>query len=588
MASNVELSRMFYRMAEVMQLTGENAFKSIAFQKVARALEDLDYDVVEAARAGELAEIPGVGASSRRIIEQYAKDGKSDDYERLIALVPLGVLEMIKIPGLGPKTAAQLWTVLKLESVQELELAIKEGRIAGIKGLGEKKVAGILAGIELLKTGMKRRGYMVVLPIVTRFVDYLKQDVRVGGVQPAGSFRRRRETVGDLDIVCWVHNPEDAKAIIERFTSHPTNEKTLVAGGTKASILVAGGLQVDLRIVPKTSFGAAIQYFTGSKEHNVKLRGLALDRGMTLNEWGLYRLDEHEKAVKKTGEPPAVKSVAGENEASVYQALGLPMIPPELREDRGEIEAALLNRLPALIDVGDIRGDLHCHTSASDGNATIEQMALAAKALGYAYIAITDHSQSSVIANGLSEERLRAHIAAIRRTVVPGITILAGSEVDILPDGRLDYDAALLAELDIVIASPHASLKQDADKANDRMLRAIETRYVNIIGHPTGRMINRREGLPLDMGKIVAAAAKSGTALEINAGWPRWDLCDTDARRAADAGVKISINSDSHSTNELPTIEMGIWVGRRAWLTPQHVINCLSLQDLRLWLNKKR
>lgn len=588
MSANVELSRMFNRMAEVMQLTGENAFKSIAFQKVARALEELDFDVVEAARAGELPPIAGVGASSRRIIEQYAKDGRSDDYERLIAIVPVGVLEMVRIPGLGPKTAAQLWKALKIESVQELELAINEGRLEGIKGIGEKKIAGMLEGIKLLKTGLKRRGHMDVLPIVSRFVEYLKKDARVGEVQPAGSFRRRRETVGDLDLICWPHKPADAGAIIELFTSHPSVEKVIVAGVTKASILTSGGLQVDLRLVPRSSFGAAIQYFTGSKEHNVKLRGMALDRGLTLNEWGLYRLEELEKAPKTTGEAPAIKSIAGEDESGVYKALGMPCIPAEMREDRGEIEAAVTNKLPKLIDACDIRGDLHMHTTASDGNASIEQMALAAKALGYEYIAITDHSQSSLIANGLSDERLRAHIAAIRRTDVPGITILAGSEVDILPDGQLDYDPGLLRELDIVIASPHASLKQEPEKANERMLRAVESRYVNVIGHPTGRLINQREGLPLDMNKLVAAAAKSGTALEINAGWPRWDLCDSDARRAAEAGAMIAIDTDSHSTREFEAMQMGIWVARRAWLTPKHVINCWPLKDLRAFLARKR
>ncbi len=579
---------MFSRMAEVMQLIGENAFKAIAFQKVARKLEELDYDVIEAARAGELPEIEGVGASSRKIIEQYARDGKSDDYEEVVAKVPVGVLELMRIPGMGPKTAALLWKQLKIESVQELELAIGEGKLKGIKGLGEKKIASMLDGIRLLKGGLERRGYMEVRPIVGRFIEYLKKDSRVGDVQPAGSFRRKRETVGDLDLICWTHDPADAGEIIELFTSHPTVEKVIAAGGTKGSILVSGGLQVDLRIVPRSSFGAAIQYFTGSKEHNVKLRGLALSRGMTLNEWGLYRLDEYDKAAKKSGEAPAIASVAGDNEEDVYRALGLTYVPPELREDRGEVEATLTGKLPRLVDVCDIRGDLHCHTVASDGNATIEQMALAAKALGYEYIAITDHSKSSVIANGLNEQRLREHIAAIRKVSVPGITILAGSEVDILPDGRLDYDPQLLAELDIVIASPHVSLKQDSHKATDRILRAIESRYVNVIGHPTGRLINQREGLPLDMAKVIAAAAKTGTALEINAGWPRWDLCDTDARRAADAGALISINTDAHSTHEYEGMQMGLWVARRAWLTPAQVINCFPLADLKEFLARKR
>jgi len=387
-----------------------------------------------------------------------------------------------------------------------------------------------------------------------------------------------------------VHSSEDAQAVIESFCTQNGVEKVNASGRTKGSILVDKGFQIDLRILPKENFGAALLYFTGSKEHNVKLRGLAQEQGMTLNEWGLYRVDQYNKAEKKPGEPPTIKPVAGGDEKSVYSALKLGYIEPELREDRGEIEAGIAQRLPRLVTREDIRGELHCHTTASDGRASIEQMAEAAKAMGYEYIAITDHSVSSVIANGLAPERLKAHIAAIRKAQdrVKGIHILAGSEVDILIDGSLDYEDALLAELDVVIASPHVSLKQDTAKATDRLLRAIESRYVHIIGHPTGRMINQREGLPLDMPKVIAAAAQAKTALEINAGWPRWDLNDLNARAAANAGVMISINTDAHAIESLGDIVMGLWVARRAWLTPTQIVNCMTYKQLMAWLKVKR
>lgn len=590
MSTNAQLAQMFNDMAAVLQLTGENAFKAIAFQRVARILDALDYDVAEKAQLGQLPEIEGIGASSRRVIEQYANHGISDDYNQLVQAIPPGLLDMLKIPGLGPKTIALLWKERKIESVQELELAIREKKLDGIKGLGEKKLASMADGIRLLRAGLERRGLMEVQHIITALADYLRADSRIEQLEVAGSYRRRRETVGDADLICSVKNYSDAPAIVQRFTSFPGCEKVLASGGTKGSLLVHGGFQVDLHVVPHESFGAALQYFTGSKEHNVKLRGLAQEQGLTLNEWGLYRLADLEASTRKTGEAPGIASLAGQTEASIYQFLHLPFIEPELREDRGEIDAARAGKLPRLVTLADIKGDLHCHTTASDGRHSILEMARAAKSLGYQYLAITDHSSSSVIANGLSPERLKAHIAEIRKAQakLSGITFLAGSEVDIHPDGSLDYEPALLAELDLVIASPHASLKQEPKKAMDRMLRAIDTKYVNIIGHPTGRMINQREGLPLDMPKLIARAATSGTALEINAGWPRWDLNDLQSRSAIQNGALLSVNTDAHATQSFTDMEMGLWVARRAWAEPRHIINCLTLADLKDFLARKR
>ncbi len=402
--------------------------------------------------------------------------------------------------------------------------------------------------------------------------------------------RRGRETVGDLDLICALKDASAGTAVASAFAKFPEVQQVIVQGPSKVSVRVVGGLQVDLRMVPAENFGAALLYFTGSKDHNVKLRGLAQDKKFTLNEWGLYRLDEYDRAAKKTAEAPSIKPVASKTEADVYEALGLGYIEPELRECHGEVEGAASKRLPKLIERTDLRGDLHSHTTASDGSNSIEEMARAAMALGYQFLAITDHSKSQVIANGLSAERLLKHVAAIHEVGkrLKGITLLAGCEVDILADGRLDFEDDILAELDIVVASPHISLKQDQEKATDRLLRAIDNPFVNVIGHPTGRLINRREGLPLDFSRIFKAAADSGTALEINASYPRLDLNDNHARAAIEAGVMLSINTDAHSVEELPTVEYGIAVAHRAWATRSNVINCLSAKELLAFISRKR
>jgi DNA polymerase (family 10) len=406
----------------------------------------------------------------------------------------------------------------------------------------------------------------------------------------AGSLRRWRETVGDVDLVCCLKDISHAESVSEAFTKFPEVERILGQGKTKASVLTVGGLQVDLRIVPIDNFGATLLYFTGSKDHNVRIRGIAQDHGLTLNEWGLYKLAEYDKAEKKTAEAPTAKPVASKTEEDIYKKLGLAFVLPELREDRGEVDAAAKDKLPHLIELADLRGDLHTHTTASDGQNSIEEMAEAAKALGYEFLAITDHSKSQVIANGLTADRLLKHVKAIHKAneKIKGITLLAGCEVDILADGHLDFDDHVLAELDFVVASPHVALKQDSQKATDRILRAIDHRYVNVIGHPTGRLIGSREGLPLDIDAVTQAAAANGTALEINSGYPRLDLSDVHARAALAAGAMLSINTDAHSTDGLAEMTWGLHVARRAWATRKNVINCLPLADLKKFLARKR
>jgi DNA polymerase (family 10) len=437
------------------------------------------------------------------------------------------------------------------------------------------------------------------MPVAQSLVEQLRKVPGVVAAQFAGSLRRWRETVGDVDLICAVKDESHGQSISDAFVKFPEVSRILGQGPTKSSVLTASGLQVDLRIIPEDHFGAALLYFTGSKEHNIKLRSRALDRGLTLNEWGLYKITIEKRAEagksggrveKTTAHAPAAKPLAAKTEADVYKALSLPFIEPEIREDRGELDAAEAGKLPTLITLADIRGDLHMHTTASDGQASIQDMAEAAKARGYAYIAITDHSKSQAIANGLSVDRLLKHIEAIHKAdaKMKGIRILAGCEVDILADGTMDYEDAILKELDIVVASPHVALKQDEKKATDRIRRAIENRYVNIIGHPTGRLIGQREGLPLDFNKLFTIAAQVGVAMEINSGYPRLDLNDQNARAAINAGVMLTIDTDAHSIQGLSGIHWGIGVARRAWVQKENVVNCMDFDGLKAFLARKR
>ena len=590
MSLNDELSDLFGRFAALMEIKGESAFKAIAFSKVSRILRDLTIDLRKAVDDNTLKDIEGLGASSCRIITQYIKTGSSSDYEEVAASVPPGLPPLLEIPGLGPKTIALLWKERSVTTLEDLIKAIDSGALQGLKGIGEKKVKSIKEGIALRSQAAVRMGIGDALPIAQGLLERLRNLPAVKEAQIAGSLRRRRETIGDVDLICALTDSSAAAQVASAFVTFAEVQKILGQGQTKASVLTAGGLQVDLRIVPRENFGAALLYFTGSKDHNVKLRGRAQDRDLTLNEWGLYRIAEYDKAAKKTGEAPAAIPVASRTEEDVYQALGLEWIAPELRESRGEIEAAANKALPRLITRADLRGDVHCHTTASDGANTIEEMAAAALALGYQFLAITDHSKSQVIANGLTAERLLKHAREIRKVSerLKGIVLLAGCEVDILADGSLDFEDEILAELDFVVASPHIALKQDAAKATDRLLRAIDNKYINVIGHPTGRLINRRAGLPIDIGRITAAAAASGTALEINGGYPRLDLNDVHARAALDAGALLAIDTDAHGAAELSGIEYGLDVARRAWATPEKVINCMSLGALRKFVAQKR
>lgn len=591
MSLNTQIAKLFSTMAAVMDIRGENPFKAIAFSKNARALEATTVDLRQAVANGTLKDIPGIGASSRKIIEEYVRTGRSTDYEEVVASIPAGLLPMLDIPGMGPKTICLVWKERGITSIEELAVAIEQGKLAGLKGIGEKKIAAIREGITMRSQASQRVGLPMAAAMAEALVDRVRQIAGVQRAEIAGSLRRGRETVGDVDLVCALADDQaKGEDVTAAFVQFPEVERIAGKGSTKASVVTSGGLQVDLRIVPPENFGAAWLYFTGSKDHNVRLRGRAQDRGMTLNEWGLYRLEEHDKAKKETAKPPQAKPVASKTESDIYKALDLAYIEPELREDRGEMDLAAEGKLPQLIELADIRGDLHSHTRASDGTATIEQMIEAAMAMGYEFLGITDHSQSQAIANGLKPDRLMKHVAEIRKIAgkYKGFTVFAGCEVDILTDGRMDYEDAILKELDFVIGSPHSSLKQPESKATDRLVRAIENPYVNIIGHPTGRLIGRRDGLPLDFSRIYRAAAATGTVLELNASYPRLDLNDVRARGARESGVKLSINTDAHSPEEFESMRWGIAVARRAGCAADDVINCMSAKALRKLLGRGR
>jgi DNA polymerase (family 10) len=597
MSLNHDIADLFHSLSALMELKGESVFKVIAFQKVGRILRESNIDLRRAMEEAKLGEIEGIGKSSQQIIEEYIRSGKSSVFNEIAESVPPGLVELMQIEGLGPRTINTLWKQCGVTSLDLLVKAIEEGKVACIKGMGDKKIAAIKKGIENHKNKIapgesiaRRTGLPSAQGMANLLLENLRKIAGVVRVEIAGSLRRRKETIGDVDFVAAVKDMSAGQQIGEAFCKLTGVVQTLVCGPSKSSVKVANGMQVDLRIVPEINFGAAMMYFTGSKEHNVKVRGLALKQRMTLNEWGLYKLDEYEKAKKETAKPPPIKAVASESEEAIYKKLGMQYVEPELREDRGEVEAARENRLPTLITRADIRGDLHCHTTASDGTATIEEMLAGAKARGYVMMAITDHSKALAMTNGLSVERLMAHVEAIHKinSKLKGFTLLAGSEVDILADGRMDYDDDVLKTLDIVIASPHVSLKQDARKATDRLLRAIDNRYVNVIGHPTGRQINARDGLPLEMDKIIERACASGTALEINAGWPRLDINDVHARHAIQCGAMLSINTDAHSVEEFDQMDLGVGVARRAWASKENVINCMPIDELRKFIQRKR
>ena len=563
---NREVAAVLYEMAELLELQAENRFKIIAYSKAARAIESLQEDIVKVCQEGRLEAIPGVGKAIAAKVEEYLQTGQIQAHQELLAKTPPGLAQLLQISGLGPKTIAMLHEKLGVSSLDDLEAAAREHRIRRLPRMGPTREGNILRAIERYKKRSTRILYSAAEPAVQQIMSYLQGLEGIEHITAAGSFRRAKETVGDIDILATASRPEE---IVAAFVRMPLVEEVLARGPTKASVVVRDTIQVDLRIVEHRSFGTVLQYFTGSKEHNVRLRQIALDRGYSLSEYSLTRLSDG-------------RELFFDREEDVYSALGLAYIPPEMREDRGEIEAAMHGRLPELVAVGDIRGDLHVHSNWSDGRASLLDLARAARGLGYEYIAVCDHSPSVGIAGGLSPERLMQKMQAVdaANEELEGITILMGAEVDIKADGKLDYPDDLLAECDVVVASVHMAQQQSERALTGRLVSAIENENVDIIAHPTGRIIGQREPYDIDLQAVFEAAARTGTAMEINAYPSRLDLSDVNARAAKEAGVKMAINSDAHDIEQLTTMKYGVNVGRRAWLESHDLLNAMPLSDL--------
>jgi len=567
---NKELAYIFSRIADALELKGESSFRIIAYRKAARVLEDLTEDIEAIAKKGKLREIPGVGEGIAKKIEEYLKTGKMKKYEEALSGIPEGLLELLEIQNLGAKTISLAHKELGVKNLDDLKRVIEDGSLAKLFGMGEKKVENIKKGIEIYEQAHERIPIYEALTIVEDVIEYLKNAPGISQISPAGSLRRMKETVGDIDILATGKN---GREIIEFFTKYPNVDRVLASGKTKGSIMVKtekGKKQVDLRIVDEDCYGAALQYFTGSKAHNIRLRSMAKEKGLKISEYGVFRDD---------------KKIAGRTEEEVYKILNLPWIPPEIREDRGEIECALENKLPDLIDYTDIRGDLHVHSNYSDGHSTIEEIAEHAKSLGYEYIAICDHSQSVKYAHGLTEDRLKRQIEEIDKLNerITGIKILKGIEVDILPDGKLDFPNEILAQLDYVVASIHIGFKKNV---TERMLSALENPYVHTLAHPTGRLISKREGYDVDLDKVFEAALKNNKILELNAYYDRLDLNEINLRKAKEMGIKIAIGTDAHHIGGMRMMRFGVGIARRGWLEKKDVINCLSLQDLKKLLSR--
>ena len=577
MSANASIATLFNQIADALEVLGENQFKVMAHRKAARMLEDLSDDVAELCKNDpeKLKSIDGLGASSVQKIQEFVATGKIKAHEEALAKLPPGLIDVLRVPGLGPKTVKLLWDQGGVTDLATLKSQLASGALEKLPRMGAKTLQNISENIAFLETASDRVRLGDAMPIAQTFVSQLGAIKGVTQAEYAGSMRRGRETIGDIDLIVAT---EDPAPVMQFFCAHPLVAKVLVSGDTKSSVRLNSGLQVDLRVVPAMNWGAALLYFTGSKDHNVILRERAIERSMRLNEYGLFADDGDETPPQQRG----VKPVASKTEQEIYAKLGLEWITPELRESHGEFEKNITTQL---ISVDDIRRELHCHTTASDGVLSIEQLIETAKSRGFDAIAITDHSRSSAQANGLSVERLREHAANIRAASakIKGIHVLVGSEVDILADGHLDYPDDVLAELDWVVASPHTALKQSPEAATARLLAAIANPFVHVIGHPTGRILNGRPGLEPNMKVVISAAAKAGVALEINCNPARLDLRDALVRAAHEGGAMISINTDAHDSEHFNFLRYGILTARRAGLNSAGCVNAWPWKKFDAW-----
>jgi DNA polymerase (family 10) len=571
--NNRELAETFQLIGDLMEIKGENIYKILAYRKASDSLLNLGRDINDVYREGELTSIPGVGKAIAEKIEELIDTGQLEFLEKLKQEVPAGLAGMLKVPDLGPKKVALFWKEAGIDSLSKLESAARAGKLRKLPGMGEKSEAKILAGIAALGRRTQRHPLETAYPAAQELLAYLRQVPGVVTAEAAGSLRRMRPTVGDLDILAASSDP---KVVMQAFVTHPQVLEVTGHGEMKSSVEFQNGLRAQLWVQPPERFGTALAYATGSKDHNVRLRELALDMGLSLSEKSFMKEDGSEITCAK--------------EEEVYEVLGLPWIPPELREDRGEVQAAKAGQLPQLLEQDDIVSELHTHSTWSDGKNTIREMALAARERGLKVLAVTDHSAGLGITGGLSIEQLweqRAEIEAVQNELGDSLRLLHGTEVEIKADGELGFPDEVLAKLDIVIASIHVGLRQPREQVTERMLKALRNPHVDIIGHPTGRLIPNREGADLDMEVIFAAAVEEGVALEINAHPRRLDLEDIYARRAIEKGIRLSVNTDAHSPADLDLMHFGVATARRGWVEPQDVLNAWEPGRLLSWLAER-
>ncbi|MFH1219183.1 MAG: DNA polymerase/3'-5' exonuclease PolX [Candidatus Eisenbacteria bacterium] len=571
---NIDIARMFDEIADVLELKGDNPFRIRSYRRGARVAHDLPEDAKTLLAAGTLQEVPGIGQSLAEKIEEIAKTGTCKSYEEIKRDPHYQLLGLLRIPGVGPKLAVRLHEELGVRTVDDLERAAKAGKLRSLDRMGEKLEEKILKGIEQDRRHGGRTKLAEALTYAESIVKTLRAIKGVTRIDMAGSLRRMKETIGDIDILVIA---ESSKRIMDGFTSMDTVSEILARGDTKSSVVLKSGIQVDLRILHKDSYGAALHYFTGSKDHNIVIRDRGKHRGLKISEYGVF-------------DAKTEKLLSGRDEEDVFKSVGLPWIPPEIRENWGEIEAAEEGRLPDLVELEDIKGDLQMHTTATDGRNSIEEMAAFAKKLGYKYIAITDHSKAVRVAGGLNDKELAAHTKKIGQAnrKIAGIEILAGIEVDILADGGLDLAEETLAGCDLVLAAIHSRFNMPKGEMTKRVIKGIQNKYVNIFAHPTGRLINEREPYEVDVDALIAEAKKAKIALELNAHPDRLDLRDIHCRAAKESGVKIAIDTDAHADLQLSAMRYGIATARRGWLEPADVINTWSLVNLKKFLSKGR
>jgi DNA polymerase (family 10) len=571
---NFEVARQFDLMADLLELKNENPFRIRAYRRAAQNIESLTEDIEALAAQGRLDDIPGIGEDLAGKIVEYLETGRMKDLEAARKGIPAGVVELMNVPGIGPKTARLLHEKQGITGVRRLEELARAGKLRGLPGIQAKTEKNILKGIEIVRKGQERMPLGMALPLAEELVRALRRVPDVKRIEVAGSIRRRKDTIGDIDILATSSKPEKVMAA---FVALPQVGEVLERGSTKAAIRHREGIQVDLRVVAPECFGAARAHFSGSKQHNIRIREMAMKRGLKISEYGVF-------------EESSGRRVAGATEEEVYAAVGLPWVPPELREDAGEIEAALTGALPKLVEPGDIRGDLHCHTNATDGHHSIEALVRAAATRGYEYVVVSDHSRSATVAGGLTAEEMLAHAKNVRaiRKKFTGITVLAGAECDILPNGSMDYPDAVLAKLDLVVAAVHGRFKQPRAEMTRRICAALRNPYVSVLAHPTGRLIGERAAYDVDLDQVLQTAREHGKAVEINSHPRRLDLNDIHARRAQELGVLVAINTDAHVLDQLDTIGLGVATARRAWIEKSAVVNALPVKKLLAWVEAAR